>query len=165
MRHAWASGRIARLASGGLVFAGLSVGASMVFEASAAGGHARFHAIIASICLGVALALVLRFPATGLKATAPAVGFSAFGLAQLTESLGAFGYGPDNDSRVNGLVFFHDLGLGLSALGLVSVALGVSVGVGLAFWRVGGAGRWIGAGASGAALIGGLFVVKALIGL
>jgi len=165
MRQAWASGRIARVAIVGLVLAGASVGASVVFNRLVATGHAQMHAVIAAICFGIALTVVARWPAAGLAVIAPALGFCAFAVAQLTESLGAFGYGPDNDGRVNGLVVFHDLGVGLSALGLVSLIVGASVGVGLAFWRIGGAGRWIGAGSGGALLIGGLFVVKTLIGI
>lgn len=164
MRQLWASSRIARVGLIGLVLAGANVGASVVLAPSVAAGHVQMHATIAAFCLGAALALVGRWRTAGLAVTAPALGLFAVAVAQLTESLGAFGFGPDNNSRVNGLVVFHDLGLAVSAIGLVSLIVGVSFGVGLAFWRIGGAGRWIGAGAGGAMLIGGLVAAKTLIG-
>ncbi len=133
-------------------------------SSTVAAGHAQFHAFIALVAVAVALGIAWRWPASGLAGLAPVVGFSAFAVAQFVESLGAFGYGPDNDGRINGMAGLHDLGLGLTALGLVAAVAGLSVGVAAAGIRRQGSAR-IGMIAGAIVVgLGGLVVVKTMIG-
>ena len=90
-------------------------------------GHAQYHAIMALAVLAPAFLIAWRRRAPSLATTAALLGFGAFGIAQVVESVGGLGYGPDNDSRVNGLANVHDLGLGLSAIGLVTLLAGIVV--------------------------------------
>jgi hypothetical protein len=99
-------------------------------------GHAQYHAILAIAALVPALAVALRRGAKPTMAsTAPIVGLATLAVAQLVESVGGLGYGPDNDGRVNGLVAFHDIGLAITPIGLTAALVGVVIGVGVLAWR------------------------------
>jgi hypothetical protein len=128
-------------------------------------GHAQFHAILALATLLPALAIAIRRSVQPtIASTAPIVGLATFALAQLVESVGGLGYGPDNEGRVNGLVAFHDIGLAITPLGLVAALAGVVVGIAV---LVGRRSRRPGVAAGTAVLIlvaGGIGVAK-LIGM
>jgi hypothetical protein len=95
-------------------------------------GHAQYHAILALAALLPAVLIAFRRGAQPtIASTAPTVGLAVFAVTQLVESVGGLGYGPDNDGRVNGLVAFHDIGLAITPIGLVSALVGVVVGIGV----------------------------------
>lgn len=77
-----------------------------------------------------ALVLALRRPRGGPAATPLVVGLVIAGLTQLVEGVGGFGYGPGNEDRVNALASVHDLGVMVAPIGLMSAAMGVTLGVG-----------------------------------
>src|SRR6185503_2348183 len=65
--------------------------------------HAQFHALFALVLLVPAAVIAWRSRiAPTIASTAPVLGFALFGVAQIVESLGGLGFGPDNDARVNG---------------------------------------------------------------
>ena len=130
-----------------------------------AAGHATLHALVALVALLPALAIAWRWPAAGLASRAPVLGLLALAVAQLTESLGAFGYGPDNDTRINGMVALHDLGLGLTALGLMLAVAGFAIGIAVAASRRQGPARLVILGGAVGIAIGGALFVKTMIGL
>jgi uncharacterized membrane protein YhaH (DUF805 family) len=80
-------------------------------KAVVAGGHGQFHALFAAVFLAPALALAIRRPRGGAASTPAIIGLTIAALSQLIEGVGGFGYGPDNDSRVNALAQVHDLGV------------------------------------------------------
>jgi hypothetical protein len=94
-----------------------------------AGDHAQFHAATALVVALIGLAIVLRWPASGAASRLPALGLGALAAAWLVESLGGYGFGPDNDTRVNAFVLLHDLGLGLVGLGMLAAVAGVAAGI------------------------------------
>jgi hypothetical protein len=95
-------------------------------------GHAQVHAIFALVVLLPALALASRRGSRPTIASkAPIVGLATVAVAQLVESVGALGYGPDNDLRANGLVALHDIGLAITPLGLIAALAGITVGIGV----------------------------------
>lgn len=126
-----------------------------------AGGHAQFHAATALGLAGLGLAIRLRWPASGAASSLPALGLGVLAAAWLVESLGAYGYGPDNDTRVNSFVLLHELGLILSALGMLSTVAGVAAGIVAAGRRRTGPARaMLFAGAVGMSVVGlGIFVL------
>jgi len=139
---------------------GLLVGAD-VFADGKAAGHVRYHALIALVVLVMAILPARRAESSG-RAMAPAIGLWLFAAAQLVEAVGGAGFDAANETR-NGLALIHDLGLGLTALGLVAAILGIAVGIQDALAHR-GVPRGIALG-GGAAILGlGLFVVKTLIG-
>ncbi len=92
-------------------------------------GHAQFHAILALVVLAPTLVLALRRgDRPTIASTAPIVGLAALAAAQLVESVGGLGYGPDNEWRANGLVAFHDLGLAIVPVGMVAALIGITAG-------------------------------------
>ena len=93
-------------------------------------GHAQFHAIMALSVLAPAAVIAWRSRGLTLASAAPILGFAGFAAAQLVESVGGLGYGPDNDRRVNDLVAFHDVGLLLTPLGLIAALVGLAIGLG-----------------------------------
>ena len=130
-----------------------------------AGGHAAMHALMALVALLPALGIAWRWPAGGLATRAPVLGLVALATAQFVESIGAFGYGPDNDGRVNGIVVLHDLGSGLTALGLVAAVVGIAVGIGAVASRRQGRLRLAMLGAAAAVGVMGTVFIKTMIGL
>ena len=94
-------------------------------------GHVQYHAVFAIGALIPALVIALRRgDRPTMASTAPIIGLAALAIAQLVESVGGLGYGPDNDGRVNGLVAFHDLGLAIMPIGLVAGTPRVPKGAG-----------------------------------
>ena len=154
-----------------LTLIGLAAGVALLqlplaalFAAGEATGHARFHALFALGVLAVGAGLVVRWPTAGAVSRVPAIGLATLGVAQIVESFGAYGYDAANEARINGFAAVHDLGLALSALGLVAAGLGVAIGAVVAASRLTGAARAI--GVVGAVAIGaaGLLFVKTMMG-
>jgi hypothetical protein len=99
-------------------------------------GHAQLHAMSAVIVLAPALVIALRRgDRPTMASTAPIVGLAVLAIAQLVESIGGLGYGPDNDQRVNDLVAFHELGLAVMPGGLAAALAGVTTGIGVLVGR------------------------------
>jgi hypothetical protein len=157
--------RSSRWVVGGLILVPvvLFVVAGLFGDAGAA-DHARSHALIGMLAAIVAGTLAIRWPTAGIAASAPAIGFAWFAVAQLLEGVGALGYDTIHDVRGD-LAIAHDVGLGASATGLVAIVLGSTVGLAVASRRQQGAARVVGAGIALTLLFGGLFIVKTLIGL
>lgn len=114
-----------------------------------AAGHAWFHVLFFVLpSLALAAIIVFRWPDAGLAARLPVLGFCTLAAAQLVESVGALGFGVDNETRVNGIVVLHDLGLGLTGIGLLAALLGSATGLGIASWSLAGRRRWMGLAAT-----------------
>jgi hypothetical protein len=127
---------LARLAAVLLAWALVMLVVPALLALPVAVGHAQFHAILALAALVPAIVTALRRRAQPTMAsTAPIVGLATFALAQLVESVGGLGYGPDNDVRANGLVAFHDLGLAITPIGLAAALGGVVAGIGVLVGR------------------------------
>ena len=141
----------------------LFIVAGLLGDAGAA-RHARFHAMSAIASLLVAFAIMSRWSRAGLAAAAPALGLAFFASAQLVESVGALGYDTIRDTRSD-LAVAHDLGLGLTALGMLSVVGGLAIGIGLASTRTRGAARVVGGASALAVAVFGLLFIKVLIGM
>ncbi|TAK02336.1 MAG: hypothetical protein EPO36_02360 [Chloroflexota bacterium] len=129
-----------------------------------AAGHATYHAVIAIAVLVPALGIALRWPHSGTATWAPALGLLALAAAQLVESLGAFGYAVDNDTRANGMVVLHDLGLGLTGLGMTAAIIGLVAGLVAVGNRRRGWARGAIVGTSVATGLAGVLVMKMLFG-
>lgn len=147
------------LASVGLVILAL------LLARVASSGHAIFHASSALLVLALGAAIIARWPAAGAASLAPAVGCLLMGISQLVEGVGALGYGVDGNSRQNGLVVLHDLGLAITPIGLVAMVLGFGIAVAALAGRRRGPGRRLAVPLAVAFVIGGLVLVGKMIGL
>jgi hypothetical protein len=143
-----------------VVGVGLLVGADVIANGQAA-GHVRYHALIALVVLAIAVVSARR-AGDSWRAFAPSIGLWLLAFAQLVEAVGGAGFDADNETR-NGLAVIHDLGIGLTSLGLVAVILGIAVGIWDALARR-GIPRGIAVGGGMAVLVLGAFAVKMLIG-
>jgi hypothetical protein len=157
--------RLAPWALGGLIFAaaGLFVVAGFLGDPGAA-DHARMHAMTAAVSALVAFGIAAHWPAAGLAAAAPTAGFAMYAFAQVIESVGAFGYDTVRETR-NDLAIAHDIGMGLTLIGMFAIVAGVAAGLALASGRLRGPARLIGGASSLAVLVAGLLFVKVLIGM
>lgn len=124
--------------------------------------HARLHAAIVAMLLLVAGAIRTRWPSAGLASWAPAVGLSLLAVGQAFEAIGAIGF--DASGR-QGLAELHDIGLMITPLGMVATVIGITIGLAVGSGRQAGAARWTGIAAAIVVLVGGLTVVKTMIGL
>ena len=118
------------LAVVGEVVVAIALLASAGILAESGTDHSRAHTAVALAVLVVAAVIVAIVRRSSIASRAPVVGLALFAMAQLLESLGALGYGPDNDTRRSDLVVAHDIGLvatGITMLGLV-VAVALSAG-------------------------------------
>jgi hypothetical protein len=140
---------------------GLLVVADVIADGSAA-GHVRFHALTALVVLAIAV-LPARLSDGSARGTAPAVGLWLLAAAQLVESVGGAGFDAANATR-NGLAVIHDLGMGLTAFGMVAAVVGIAIGVRDALARR-GVQSGFALGGAVAFLALGLVAIKTLIGL
>ena len=138
----------------------LLVGADVIAKGQAA-GHVRYHALIALVVLAIA-AVLARRQGDSWRPMAPSIGLGFLAFAQLVEAVGGAGFDAANETR-NGLAVIHDLGIGLTGLGLVAMILGIAVGIWDALARRGIPSR-IAVGGGVAILVLGGFAVKMLIG-
>jgi hypothetical protein len=83
--------------------------AAVILAVPLAVGHAQFHAMFALGVLMPACVLAWRAARPNVASIAPTVGMLSLGIAQLVESVGGLGYGPDNNGRVNGLAAIIDV--------------------------------------------------------
>jgi hypothetical protein len=124
------SSRYALVVGGGIVLAiALVVGAGILAEAQAS-EHARLHAGVALAVLLVAAAVLRVRPRPSIASRAPVIGLVLFAAAQLVESVGALGYGPDNETRRNGLVVAHDIGSVATGIALLALVVAVAIATG-----------------------------------
>jgi len=159
--RSWSTAVTWAIAIAATVGVGLLVGADVIADGSAA-GHVRYHALIALVVLAVAV-LPARRSDGSARGVAPALGLWLLATAQLVEAVGGAGYDAANASR-NSLAVFHDVGLGLTGIGLVAAVIGISIGVRDALARRGvQSGIALGGGVAFLAL--GLVAIKTLIGL
>jgi hypothetical protein len=157
--RSWSTIVTRSIAVAAAVGVGLLLGADVFADGDAA-GHVRYHASIALVVLAMAI-LPARHAEGSARAMAPAIGLWLF--AQLVEAVGGAGFDAANETR-NGIAWIHDLGLGLTGLGLVAAVVGIAVGIQGGLARR-GVPRGIAFG-GGAAILGvGLFVIKTLIGV
>ena len=125
----------------GFVLVGLILVASAVLAGRFDVGHAQFHVLIALVML-VGAAVILRTrPQMGVGARWLMLGLLAFAAAQFVEAIGAFGFGTDGYSRINDVVLLHDLGLGLTPIGLILLGFGAALAG--SRWFADLASRWI----------------------
>lgn len=124
--------------------------------------HARLHAATVAVLLAVAGAIRARWPAARLASWAPALGLGLFAVGQAFEAIGAIGF--DASGR-HTLAELHDVGLMVTPLGMAATVVGISTGLAAGFSRRAGAGRWVGIAAAIVVLVGGLALVKTMIGL
>jgi len=113
-----------------MVFALFLMATSGVLAEDLATGHVRYHAIIGGGALAIAGALVWSRRVPTLAKRALVVGLLVLAAAQFIEGIGAFGYGPDNDTRRHGIVVAHDLGLAATAIALLALAAALAVAAG-----------------------------------
>lgn len=90
------------------------------------GGHAILHALTSGVLFGLGLVILVRRPRPTLASRAPVIGVVAFGSGTLVEGIGAFGF--VGDARTD-LALVHDLGFGLSQLGMVAFVIGGAIGL------------------------------------
>ena len=159
--RSWSTIVTRSIAAAAAVGVGLIVGADVFADGDAA-GHVRYHASIALVVLAIAI-LPARRAEGSARAMAPPIGLWLFAFAQLVEAVGGAGFDAANDTR-NGIAWIHDLGLGLTGLGLVAAVVGIAIGIQGALARR-GVQRGIAFGGGAAVLGVGLFVVKTLIGI
>jgi len=91
------------LVGAGVVAAAVIFGVGVLVRSIVAGEHGMYHALFASVFLAPALVLAIRRPRGGTASTPAIIGLTIAALSQLVEGVGGFGYGPDNDGRVNAL--------------------------------------------------------------
>lgn len=128
------------------------------------GGHASLHALTSGVLFGLGLVILVRRPRPTLASRAPVVGIVALGSGTLVEGIGAFGF--VGDARTD-LAFVHDLGLGLSGLGMVAFVIGGAIGLhGLARQVLPGdpLGRTVATAIGLLALVGGFVIFATLAG-
>ena len=131
-------------------------------------GHARFHASTALVALLVAAGILWVRPKPTLANRAPVIGLLALVVAMLIESVGALGFGPDGYGRANQLVVMHDLGLLLTPLAMMLMAVALAASIGALIWRRAPrrkAARVAAALIGLAVLVAGLFLIAVLTGM
>jgi hypothetical protein len=134
---------------------------STAMAGSMADGHAKFHVIFGLIG-AVPAAVIASRPTPGRAAILAVVAFELLAITQLVESVGAWGFGPDNSTVVSDIKGVHDLGLALAPIGLVGGVVGLAIVAGeMGRQRLGTVGAAV---AVVGLLAGGLFVVKVMIG-
>lgn len=117
------------LVSAGVVAAAGMLVVGALVQSIVAGGHGQLHALFAAVFLAPALVLAVRRPRGGTSSTPAIIGLTIAAVSQLVEGIGGFGYGPDNDGRVNVLAQVHDLGVSIAPVGLLAAALGITAAV------------------------------------
>ena len=136
--------------------------ASSAMAASVAAGHAWFHVMFGLIG-AVPAAILASNPAPARWRSIAIVGLELLTITQLVEAVGAWGFGPDNDTVVSPIKALHDIGVVISPIGLIGAVLGVALGVAVALRARGQS--MIAIGAAGAIAVVGLVVVAKMIGM
>lgn len=142
----------------------VQLGLARVIGAGESAGHATLHAIAALSFLAIAGLLLWRRPDAGTAVRAPALGLAALSIALLVESFGAYGFAADNDTR-NWFAVVHDLGSGLTSLGLIAAFAGAGLGLAALSLRRRGIARGAGLAAGVVVVVTGVLGVKMLVGL
>lgn len=130
----------------------------------AGGGHAVLHATTSAVLFGLGLVILVRRPRATLANRAPVIGLAAFGIGTLVEAIGAFGF--VGDERTD-LAIVHDLGLGLTQLGMIAAIAGGAIGLRALARRALPSGRLGGAVATTIGVVvflGGMTVFATLVG-
>ena len=116
--------------AGEVVIAVALLASAGILAESGATDHSRLHATIALALLLIA-GIILRFrPDPGIARRAPVVGLLLLAAAQLIESIGALGYGPDNDTRRNDVVLAHDFGVMATGVAMLAMVVAVAIAAG-----------------------------------
>lgn len=141
---------------------GLIVAASFLMAASVASDHAYYHVMFGLVGAIPAGILASRREPARWRSIA-ITGLALLAITQLVEAVGAWGFGPDNDTVVSPIKALHDLGLAISPIGLLGAVAALVAAVAVAL-RARGQGILAVAAAGGIAIVG-LFLVAKLIGI
>ena len=101
-----------------------------ILAESGATGHSRLHAATALVLLIIAGTILRVRPNPSIARRAPVIGLALLAAAQLIESVGALGYGPDNETRRNDIVVAHDIGLMATGFALLAVVVAAAIAAG-----------------------------------
>ena len=101
-----------------------------IFAESGATDHSRLHAATALVLLIIAGTILHVRPDPSIARRAPVVGLVLLAGAQLVESIGALGYGPDNDTRRHDIVVAHDIGVMATGVGMLAMVVAVAIAAG-----------------------------------
>jgi hypothetical protein len=116
--------------AGEIVIAVALIASAGILAESGATDHSRLHASIA-LALVIVAGTILRIrPNPSLVRRAPVVGLVLLAAAQLIESVGALGYGPDNDARRNDIVVAHDIGVMATGVAMLAMVIAVAIAAG-----------------------------------
>ena len=156
--------RYALVVAGEIVLAIALLAGATVFAEAQATEHARVHAAVGLAVLLLAGLILRARPKPSVASRAPVIGLMLFAGAQLMESLGALGYGPDNDTRRNGLAVAHDVGVLATGLALLALVVAIAIGVGALTSRRSGRGILVPSVVALAIVAAGLIVLARMIG-
>jgi hypothetical protein len=141
---------------------GLIVVASFLMAASVASDHAYFH-VMFGLTGAIPAGILASRREPALWRSIAIAGLALLAVTQLVEAVGAWGFGPDNDTVVSPIKALHDLGVAISPIGLFGAVAALAVAMAVAL-RARGQGMLAIAAAGGIAVVG-LFLVAKLIGI
>ena len=116
--------------AGEVVIAVALLATAGILAESGATDHSRLHAAIALALLVIAGTILRVRPSPSIARRAPVIGLVLLAGAQLIESVGALGYGPDNDTRRSDIVVAHDIGLMATGVALLAMVVAVAIAAG-----------------------------------
>jgi hypothetical protein len=122
--------RYALAVAGEVVIAVVLLASAGVLAESGATDHSRLHAGIALALLVIAGIILRVRPDPSIARRAPVIGLVLLAAAQLIESVGALGYGPDNDTRRNDIVVAHDVGVMATGVAMLAMVVAVAIAAG-----------------------------------
>ncbi|MDP9337086.1 MAG: hypothetical protein M3Q30_27750, partial [Actinomycetota bacterium] len=116
--------------AGEIVIAVALLATAGILAESGATDHSRLHAAIALALLITAGTILRVRPNPSIVRRAPVIGLVLLAAAQLIESVGALGYGPDNDTRRNDIAVAHDIGVMATGVAVLTVVVAVAIAAG-----------------------------------
>ncbi len=122
--------RYALAVAGEVVIAVALLASAGALAESGATDHSRLHAAIALALLVIAGTILRVRPNPSIARQAPVIGLVLLAGAQLIESVGALGYGPDNDTRRNDIVVAHDIGVMATGVALLAMVVAGAIAAG-----------------------------------
>jgi uncharacterized membrane protein YoaK (UPF0700 family) len=114
----------------GIVVATALFASAGILAESGATDHSRLHAVIALAALLIGGTILRTRPNPTVASRAPVIGLVLVAGAQLMESVGALGYGPDNDTRRNGIALAHDIGTMATGVALLALVAAIAIAAG-----------------------------------
>jgi hypothetical protein len=122
--------RYAFAVAGAIVVAIALLASAGILAEAGATDHSRLHAAIALAVLLIGGTILLTRPNPSIASRAPVVGLVLIAAAQLIESVGALGYGPDNDTRRSDIALAHDIGTMATGVALLALVVSVAIAAG-----------------------------------